>query len=670
MRGDEFFGQIAQVKPFSQLHPRVAAFFKDYLAKEKVIPFRDHFVLNTHFPPYPSPAFDQLAANFAHLGDAGQRRLHSVTLAVTNRCDYRCWHCYNAGRSQQDLPLAALRQVAGQLQELGAVMVALSGGEPLLREDLEEIAAAFDSRTCLTLNTTGAGFSAERARALHASGVFAVGISLDALDPEEHDRRRGRPGAFRTALEALRIAGENGLYPYLVTMCTRELLVPNAFWNFMACAGQSGAREVHLLEPSATGRLAGNTEVLLRRADRQQILAYQHEVAQREDLPILSSFTYLESSQVFGCGAGLTHLYLDGSGEVCPCNLVPLSFGNVAQKPLAAILDDMGCHFCQPRSGCVGRLLSPHVPAGPLPTPPEVSAALCAQHLPVKHQLPRFFQVQSGAQEVVGQEELRAAYDQVHGDYEEFWLKEAGRPVVELVDQLGLAGKKRVLEAGCGTGFGTVLLAGRLDPGARVQAVDLSEGMLGEARQRAAACGLENIDFILGDALEALGSAGPLDLVFTSWVLGYIPLRPFLAAAADALVPQGQLAVLVHQDQSPRRELALFGELVAQDPAVLQKQVAFDFPRDLDHWRAEAQAAGLEIERLWQGQVVFRYDTAGQVLEHLLKSGAGTAFYQAIDPHQRQALERRFLSLLTQRQTPGQPFEVIHDYLAGIAGKP
>jgi hypothetical protein len=116
--------------------------------------------------------------------------------------------------------------------------------------------------------------------------------------------------------------------------------------------------------------------------------------------------------------------------------------------------------------------------------------------------------------------------------------------------------------------------------------------------------------------------------------------------------------------------LALFGELVAKDPAVLQKRVAFDFPRDLDHLRAEAQAAGLAIERLWQGQVVFRYDTASQVLEHLLKSGAGTAFYQAIDPHRRPSLERRFLSLLTQRQTPGQPFEVVHDYLAAIAEKP
>lgn len=473
MRGDEFFRQFAREKPFSKLHPQVAAFFKDYLAREKVMPFQGRFVLNTHFPPYPSPAFDQLAENFSRIGDADQRRLHSVTLAVTNRCDYRCWHCYNADRSQQDLPLATLREVAGQLQDLGAVMVTLSGGEPLLREDLEEIASSFDPRTCLTLNTTGAGFSAERARALRDSGVFAVGVSLDALQPEEHDRRRGKKGAFQTALAALRVAGANGLYPYI----------------------------------------------------------------------------------------------------------------------------------------------------------------------------------------------------QIHGDYDEFWLREAGKPVADLVGRLSVAGKKRVLEAGCGTGFATVMLAAQLDPGAYLTAVDLSEGMLAEARKRARSSGLENIQFAVGDALALLDSKGPWDLIFTSWVLGYIPLRPFFAAAGRALERHGQLALVVHKENSPREPLEIFGELVAQDPSVLQKRVAFDFPRDLDQVRAEVEVAGLEVEHLWEGAAIFLYETAEQVLEHLLKSGAGTAFYEAIDPRRRQSLEQRFLQILASRRKPGQQFEVVHDCVSCIARK-
>src|SRR5512136_1240397 len=154
MRGDEFFTAISRRPPFTKLHPRVAGFFKDYFAKEKAIPFGEQFVVNTHFPPYPSPAFDHLAAHFAQLGDAATRRLYSVTLAVTNRCPFNCWHCYNAGRSQEDMPLDVLRSLAKQLQELGAVMVTLTGGEPLLRDDLDDIVRAYDARSCLVLGTT------------------------------------------------------------------------------------------------------------------------------------------------------------------------------------------------------------------------------------------------------------------------------------------------------------------------------------------------------------------------------------------------------------------------------------------------------------------------------------------------------------------------------------
>jgi hypothetical protein len=123
MRGDEFFVQVSRKPPFTKLDPQVGTFFKEYLAGEKIARFGDRFVVNTNFPPYPSRAFDNLAEGFQSLGDASERRLYSVTLAVTNRCPFNCWHCYNAGRSQEDMSLDVLRRLAGDLQELGAVMV-------------------------------------------------------------------------------------------------------------------------------------------------------------------------------------------------------------------------------------------------------------------------------------------------------------------------------------------------------------------------------------------------------------------------------------------------------------------------------------------------------------------------------------------------------------------
>ena len=667
MQGNEFFAQVSRKPPFTKLHPKVAAFFKDYLAKEKVTRFGDRFVVNTHFPPFPSRAFDNLAGGFNLIGDAQERRLYSVTLAVTNRCPFNCWHCYNAGRSQVDLPLVSMRRLATQLQDAGAVMVTLTGGEPLLRRDLEEIVEAFDERTCLILGTTGTGLSRDRARRLRATGLFGVGVSLDSIHQREHDRLRGRDGAYQTALDALKLAAESGLYPYIVSVATREFIQPDHFHAFMRLAAASGALEVHLLEPSATGNLTGRSDVLLNRSEKDQILAYQEQVAQDDALPILSSYAYLEGADAFGCGAGLTHLYIDGSGEVCPCQLVPLSFGNVADEPLGEILARMGRHFRRPRAGCAGSLLNTEIPDGQRPTPPEMSDRICQECLPESHAVPRFFQIRSESQAQVGRQELEVAYNRVHDDYDDFWLTEAAGPVKDLVCKLPWEGTEAVFEAGCGTGYATGLLSGRAG---NVVAADISEGMLANARQRLSSEGAENVLFVTGDALEILSVEGPFEVVFSSWVLGYIPLEPFFSAASRGLRPSGRLAFVVHKENSPREPLEIFAELVARDPSVLTRRVAFDFPHDLTQIKREMASAGLEIDHLWEGSITFRYDTADQVLQHLLKSGAGTAFYDAIDPARRDALTGEFIDIFAARHQCPDGYEVNHEYVACIAQKP
>ncbi len=667
MNGQAFLSQVMREAPFSRMHPKVAAFFRDYLAHEKVTQFGGKYVLNTHFPPYPSRAFDTLAGQFNAIGEERERSLFSVTLAVTNRCPYRCWHCYNAGRSQKEVPLESLLEVVRQLRERNVVHVTLTGGEPLLRPELEAVAHAFGDGTYLSLNTTGAGLSAERARRLKESGLFALGVSLDSADPGEHDRMRGKAGAHATAVNALERAAQAGLYPYVIAVGTHEFLQAGRFEAFMRFAAECGAREVHLLEPSATGRLAGRKDVLLSSEERRRIIALQRAVAEREDLPALSSFLYLESPEAFGCGAGLTHLYIDGSGEVCPCNLVPLSFGNVTREPLHDILERMGRHFCRPRTCCVGRTLSPHVCGDTLPLDPDASAKLCARRLPKRHPVPRFFSVRREARGEVGAQELRTAYDRIHGHYDAFWLCEAGKPVRELVKRLPLRGRQRVFEAGCGTGYATALIAKRLGGPGSLCAADLSEGMLAEARARLRAEGLENVRFVAGDALALLESEGPFETIFSSWVLGYIPLAPFFQHAAKALAPGGRLAFVVHKENSPREALDIFWEIVGEDPSVLEKRVGFDFPRDMNHVREEVSAAGLAVEHVWDGVVTFRYDTPEAVLEHLLKSGAGTAFYDAVDPARRPNLEQRFLDTLRARQGSARPYCVTHDYIACVA---
>ncbi len=480
---------------------------------------------------------------------------------------------------------------------------------------------------------------------------------------------RGMAGAYATAVQALEFARQSDLYPYIVAVATHEFLREDHFWTFMRFARDVGALEVHVLEPSATGRLTGRQDILLDKSDRQQILRYQHEVAERDDLPILSCYAYLESPDAFGCGAGLTHLYIDGSGEVCPCNLVPMSFGNVTTAPLASILDRMGSCFREPRCACVGRVLSRHIPLDATPTLPMVSERICAQHLRQSHPVPRFFEIRAESQPRVGPDEVRVAYDRIGSSYDEFWLCEADKPIRDVVGRLDFAGVGRVLDAGCGTGFTTALVAESLRASAEIVAVDLSDGMLAEARARVSSGGHRNVRFVVGDAMDALDAEGAFDLIVTSWVLGYIPLGPFFEAAGEALSPSGRLAFVVHKADSPYEPLRIFGELVAEDPSVLEKHVAFEFPRDMDRARREVEESGMLVDHLWEGQVTFRYDSAAQVLEHLIKSGAGAAFYDAIAPSRRDTLTEQFLSRMEDTREPGADHAVVHDYISCIARK-
>ncbi|MBI4880197.1 MAG: hypothetical protein HY812_11140 [Planctomycetes bacterium] len=100
------------------------------------------------------------------------------------------------------------------------------------------------------------------------------------------------------------------------------------------------------------------------------------------------------------------------------------------------------------------------------------------------------------------------------------------------------------------------------------------------------------------------------------------------------------------------------------------KRVDFDFPRDAAHARAALEAAGLEVRDLWEGAITFRCASPAAVLEHLLKSGAGTAYYDALDPARRPELERRFLEELAARHPGAREIPVIHDYVACVARRP
>ena len=159
--------------------------------------------------------------------DTMDRPLRDLRISVTDRCNFRCTYCMPAeiyGDRYEFLPRADLltfeeivRLVRVMVRQ-GAVKVRLTGGEPLVRNDVERLVgmiAQIDGVDDLTM-TTNAYLLADKARALKEAGLQRVTVSLDTLDDEIFRRMNGRDFGTKRVLEGLEAAQRVGLSPIKV----------------------------------------------------------------------------------------------------------------------------------------------------------------------------------------------------------------------------------------------------------------------------------------------------------------------------------------------------------------------------------------------------------------------------------------------------------------------
>ena len=121
-----------------------------------------------------------------------------VHFEVTLRCNAKCGFCdyWKTDPAEKDRELASFADAARRFDPM---LVCFTGGEPLMRRDLEAIVSAVDRAIhtkYVTLITHGAMLTPERAKSLWDAGVNQLSISLDYLD-DRHDEARGIPGSRR-----------------------------------------------------------------------------------------------------------------------------------------------------------------------------------------------------------------------------------------------------------------------------------------------------------------------------------------------------------------------------------------------------------------------------------------------------------------------------------------
>ena len=141
--------------------------------------------------------------------DRHGRRLKDLRISVTDRCNFRCTYCmpddeYVWFARREILSFEEVSRLARLFVALGVDKIRLTGGEPLIRRDLDTLIrqlAAIEGLQDLCLTTNGS-LLAEKAETLAAAGLKRLNVSLDTLDPEKFARIRRR-GDLRNVLEGL-----------------------------------------------------------------------------------------------------------------------------------------------------------------------------------------------------------------------------------------------------------------------------------------------------------------------------------------------------------------------------------------------------------------------------------------------------------------------------------
>jgi radical SAM protein with 4Fe4S-binding SPASM domain len=309
---------------------------------------------------------------------------HVIAWNLTRRCNLECAHCYiSAGPSESaagELTTVECQRIIAEILDVNpAPMLILSGGEPLLREDLPALAAHATRRgATVVVGTNGTLLTEERIVALKDAGVSGVAVSIDSLEPRHHDRFRHGDGAFAATTDALERLRRHRIDFIIQTTATRgnRAEIPRlAEW-----AASQGAVSFNLYFLVPTGRGARLSD--LSAADYEVVLAelvdlhttylgrmmvrakcaphfMRHIHAAAPDSPVMSYATR--------CPCGVQYCRITPDGKLTPCPYIPTPAGDLRRESFADVWERAAlfqtlrnptlggkCGACEYRTVCGG----------------------------------------------------------------------------------------------------------------------------------------------------------------------------------------------------------------------------------------------------------------------------------------------------------------------------
>jgi len=287
-----------------------------------------------------------------------------VSFAVTKACNLRCLHCHVSAKEAltDELDLHEAMHAIDEMVNLGTEALIFSGGEPLLRKDFVLALAEYcvDSGIIPAMLSNGVLLSRKVAWELKDAGIMAVGIPIDSVVPESHDKLRNVPGTFEKALKAIRACKEADLEVVITTMAMKDTFdeMPKRI-EYLA---KLGIEQVAVYDLVPVGRGKDIMDQAMSQTQRVKLIKYLQQMQEERDMvftmsgglpmyPEIVSEMHKHSDSKprdlllkqfwihtpVGCHAGIVYFSLRPNGDVYPCTFLPIKVGNIREQSLASI---------------------------------------------------------------------------------------------------------------------------------------------------------------------------------------------------------------------------------------------------------------------------------------------------------------------------------------------
>jgi len=290
-----------------------------------------------------------------------------IAWEITRRCNLKCVHCRSSSaleiEGHPDFSLPEAKRILDDIHSYANPVVVLSGGEPLLREDVFEIASygtAIGLRMCMATN--GTLVNEGICEKIKESGIKMVSLSLDGASAAVHDNFRNQPGAFAGTMHAIELFNSYEI-PFLINSSFTKRNKEEAP-KIHKLVKELGATAWYLFMIVPTGRGEEIMEELIPESEYEDMLNWHYEMEKDESemlvRPTCAPQYYRivlqrskEKGEKFkrrslkfstggskGCLAGQLICLIDVDGNVLPCSYFPKSAGNIHEQSFKDIWEN------------------------------------------------------------------------------------------------------------------------------------------------------------------------------------------------------------------------------------------------------------------------------------------------------------------------------------------